>query len=58
MILLSQGVEPVHNNGCAAVVSGGAYWELGRLGPNLESEELQAKREKAEKIKLLAAEVR
>eukprot|EP00798_Chlamydomonas_sp_ICE-L_P010569 gene10569-12225_t len=34
------------------------YWELGKLGPDLETEELQAKREKQERIKRLAAEVR
>eukprot|EP00798_Chlamydomonas_sp_ICE-L_P025562 gene25562-11212_t len=34
------------------------YWELGRLGPDLETAELQAKRENQERIKLLAAKVR
>jgi hypothetical protein len=39
------------------VKGGKGYWELGRLGPDLETTELQAKREKAEKIKALAAQV-
>ncbi|KAL6761896.1 hypothetical protein V8C86DRAFT_771966 [Haematococcus lacustris] len=38
--------------------AGKGYWELGRLGPDLETSELQAKREKVEKIKSLAAQVR
>eukprot|EP00195_Chlamydomonas_chlamydogama_P013528 CAMPEP_0202890600 /NCGR_PEP_ID=MMETSP1392-20130828/946_1 /ASSEMBLY_ACC=CAM_ASM_000868 /TAXON_ID=225041 /ORGANISM="Chlamydomonas chlamydogama, Strain SAG 11-48b" /LENGTH=647 /DNA_ID=CAMNT_0049574201 /DNA_START=144 /DNA_END=2087 /DNA_ORIENTATION=+ len=38
--------------------AGKGYWELGRLGPDLETEELQAKREKQERIKQLAAQVR
>lgn len=38
--------------------AGGSYWQLGRLGPDLETEELQAKREKAEKLKQMAAAVR
>ena len=37
---------------------GKSYWQLGRLGPDLETEELQAKREKAERVKQLAAQVR
>ncbi|GAX80322.1 hypothetical protein CEUSTIGMA_g7760.t1 [Chlamydomonas eustigma] len=37
---------------------GKGYWQLGRLGPDLETEELQAKREKAERVKQLAAQVR
>ncbi|KAJ9506502.1 hypothetical protein QJQ45_019626 [Haematococcus lacustris] len=36
--------------------AGKGYWELGRLGPDLETSELQAKREKVEKIKSLAAQ--
>ncbi len=36
---------------------GGGYWELGRLGPDLETEELQAKREKAERMRDMAAQV-
>ena len=34
------------------------YWQLGRLGPDLETEELQAKREKADRVKTMAAQVR
>lgn len=37
---------------------GKEYWQLGRLGPDMESEELQAKREKAERVKQMAAQVR
>ena len=37
---------------------GKEYWQLGRLGPDLETEELQAKREKAERVKQMAAQVR
>ena len=37
---------------------GKGYWELGRLGPDTATEELQAKREKAERVKQLAAQVR
>uniref|UniRef100_A0A7R9YU19 Calponin-homology (CH) domain-containing protein n=1 Tax=Chlamydomonas euryale TaxID=1486919 RepID=A0A7R9YU19_9CHLO len=37
---------------------GKAYWELGRLGADLESEELQSKRENQERIKEMAAKVR
>ena len=33
------------------------YWELGRLGPDVDTEELQAKREKQERVKALAAQV-
>ena len=36
---------------------GKGYWELGRLGPDLETEELQAKREKADRVKQMAAQV-
>lgn len=39
------------------VKGGKGYWELGKLGPDLETSELQAKREKAEKIKAMAAQV-
>eukprot|EP00201_Polytomella_parva_P016807 CAMPEP_0175070010 /NCGR_PEP_ID=MMETSP0052_2-20121109/18490_1 /TAXON_ID=51329 ORGANISM="Polytomella parva, Strain SAG 63-3" /NCGR_SAMPLE_ID=MMETSP0052_2 /ASSEMBLY_ACC=CAM_ASM_000194 /LENGTH=566 /DNA_ID=CAMNT_0016337103 /DNA_START=296 /DNA_END=1996 /DNA_ORIENTATION=+ len=34
------------------------YWELGHLGPDLETEELQAKREKQERMKQLAKEIK
>lgn len=34
------------------------YWELGRLGPDLSSNELQAKRENQERVKAMAAQVR
>jgi len=33
------------------------YWELGRLGPDLATDELQAKRENQERVKALAAQV-
>ncbi|KAF5839657.1 hypothetical protein DUNSADRAFT_208 [Dunaliella salina] len=34
------------------------YWQLGRLGPDLATEELQAKRENQERVKAMAAQVR
>ncbi len=37
---------------------GKSYWEMGRLGPDLETEELQAKREKADRVKQMSAQVR
>eukprot|EP00198_Chlamydomonas_reinhardtii_P009932 XP_001699269.1 predicted protein [Chlamydomonas reinhardtii] len=36
------------------VKAGKGYWQLGKLGPDLETEELQAKREAKEKIKRMA----
>ncbi|KAG1669298.1 hypothetical protein FOA52_014859 [Chlamydomonas sp. UWO 241] len=37
---------------------GKGYWELGRLGADMESEELQGKRETQERVKQMAAKVR
>ncbi|GIL57286.1 hypothetical protein Vafri_12544 [Volvox africanus] len=40
------------------VKAGRGYWQLGKLGPDLETEELQAKREAKERVKKLAEQVR